>query len=169
MSNAWGITEKEYQKALELSRDSNTFRDDSADCWQLCRFYRGQVFNRDQAARAAHLVRAALAKAEGCCQFHASGGDKTLSCGGDIAKAEVTDITELRQQQETLELEVSNLRERVGLIEARLFAVEFAVERSTQDVWNNGNHTGLRQADGSAEARPHQVGDSAQGRPWKAT
>ena len=33
-------------------------------------------------------ARAAIAKAEGCCQFHASGGDKTLSCGGDIAKAE---------------------------------------------------------------------------------
>jgi hypothetical protein len=56
-TNAWGITEDEYKKALELSRDSKTSPDDSRDLWQLCRFYRGQVFNRDQAARAAHLVR----------------------------------------------------------------------------------------------------------------
>lgn len=34
--------------------------------------------------------RAAIAKAEGCCAYHRSGGDTILSCGGDIAKAEGT-------------------------------------------------------------------------------
>ncbi len=29
--------------------------------------------------------KAAIAKAEGCCQYHESGGDISLSCGGDIA------------------------------------------------------------------------------------
>jgi|KBSMisStaDraftv2_1062788.scaffolds.fasta_scaffold808231_3 hypothetical protein len=48
----------------------------------------GKIDNRtDNAIR---IARAALTKAEGCCQFHTSGGDNTLSCGGDIAKAEGT-------------------------------------------------------------------------------
>lgn len=57
MTNAWGITEAEYKLALERSRDGNTSPQDSSDYWQLCRFYRGQVFYRDQAARGARLVR----------------------------------------------------------------------------------------------------------------
>ncbi len=57
MSNAWNVTEAEYRRALELSRDASTPEQDSADYWQLCRFYRGLVFHRDQAARAARLLR----------------------------------------------------------------------------------------------------------------
>ena len=65
MSNAWNITEAEYKKALELSRDHDVGAADAASCWQLCRYYRGQIFIRDQAAHAARLVRTAIAKAEG--------------------------------------------------------------------------------------------------------
>jgi hypothetical protein len=28
-----------------------------------------------------------IAEEESCCEFHGTGGDKTLSCGGDITKA----------------------------------------------------------------------------------
>jgi hypothetical protein len=59
MTNAWNITEAEYKRALELSRDEKTPRDDSAAYWQLCRFYRGQIFHRDEAARAARMIRVA--------------------------------------------------------------------------------------------------------------
>lgn len=57
MTNAWNITEAEYRKALELSRDSGTSPEHSAAYWQLCRFYRGQIFLRDQAALACRLIR----------------------------------------------------------------------------------------------------------------
>ena len=54
---AWGLTEAEYHKALELSRDSNTPSDDSAAYWQLARMYRGQLFIRTEAERAFKLIR----------------------------------------------------------------------------------------------------------------
>jgi hypothetical protein len=57
MSNAWNVTEQEYKIALERSRDPHTSADDSADYWQLCRFYRGQIFYRDHAARAVRRIR----------------------------------------------------------------------------------------------------------------
>jgi hypothetical protein len=57
MTNVWNVTEQEYKTALARSRDSDTFPDDSADYWQLCRFYRGQEFYRDAAARALNLIR----------------------------------------------------------------------------------------------------------------
>jgi hypothetical protein len=57
MTNAWGITESEYRIALERSRASDTSSDNAADYWQLCRFYRGQVFERDAAARAVRMIR----------------------------------------------------------------------------------------------------------------
>jgi hypothetical protein len=57
MTNAWNITETEYQIALDRSRDGNTPRDDSAAYWQLIRFYRGQTFYRDEAAKAVRLIR----------------------------------------------------------------------------------------------------------------
>lgn len=57
MSNAWNVTEAEYQEALKRSRDPLTPRDDSAAYWQLCRYYRGQVFHRDDAMRAGRLIR----------------------------------------------------------------------------------------------------------------
>ena len=57
MSNEWNVTEDEYLEALERSRDGATSWQDSADYWQLCRFYRGQVFFRDEVARALRLIR----------------------------------------------------------------------------------------------------------------
>jgi hypothetical protein len=57
MTNAWNVTEAEYREALELSRDGNTSPEHSAVYWQLCRFYRGQIFLRDQAALAVRLIR----------------------------------------------------------------------------------------------------------------
>lgn len=57
MPNAWNVTDAEYGKALELARDTNTSPQDSADYWQLCRYYRGQIFHRDEAARALQLIR----------------------------------------------------------------------------------------------------------------
>lgn len=57
MSNAWNVTETEYRKALELSRDGSVPPDDSAAYWQLVRFYRGQIFYRDEAAKAVQLIR----------------------------------------------------------------------------------------------------------------
>ncbi len=57
MNNVWNVTESEYRRALELSRDGKTPDQDSADFWQLCRFYRGQIFHRDQAAHALNLLR----------------------------------------------------------------------------------------------------------------
>jgi len=57
MNNAWNVTEAEYRIALEHVRDANTPDDDSAAYWQLCRYYRGQIFHRDDAARALQLIR----------------------------------------------------------------------------------------------------------------
>lgn len=57
MSNAWNVTEAEYRVALERSRDGNTAPEHSEAYWQLCRYYRGQIFNRDQAALAVTLIR----------------------------------------------------------------------------------------------------------------
>lgn len=57
MTNAWNVTEQEYKTALERSRDGDTPAADSADYWQLVRFYRGQIFLRDNAARALRLIR----------------------------------------------------------------------------------------------------------------
>jgi len=57
MSNAWNVTEDEYRTALERSRSENTLPTDSAAYWQLCRYYRGQIFHRDEAAFAVRLIR----------------------------------------------------------------------------------------------------------------
>jgi hypothetical protein len=59
MSTAWNITEAEYRRALELSRDGNTPPEDSAAYWQLCRFYRNEIFLREEVARAVQLIRRA--------------------------------------------------------------------------------------------------------------
>ena len=53
-SNVWQMTEVEYGLALERARAD---RDDKADYWQLVRFYRGEIFHRDQAARALLFIR----------------------------------------------------------------------------------------------------------------
>lgn len=57
MSNVWGVTEAEYKEALTRSRDGRTTAEASSEYWQLCRFYRGQVFHRDQAERAIWRLR----------------------------------------------------------------------------------------------------------------
>ena len=51
------VTPLEYQTALELSRDATTPPQDSVDFWQLCRRYRGQIFDALAAARALNLLR----------------------------------------------------------------------------------------------------------------
>jgi hypothetical protein len=51
------ITEAEYQRALELSRTSGVKDQDSADLWQVCRCYRGQIFDREAAERGLKLLR----------------------------------------------------------------------------------------------------------------
>lgn len=51
------ISELEYQTARELSEDAGTSPADSADLWQVCRWYRGQIFDREQAERALHKLR----------------------------------------------------------------------------------------------------------------
>lgn len=58
---AWNVTETEYRRALELSRHPDTSPEDSAAYWQLCRYYRGQIFGGDDAARALRMLRKALA------------------------------------------------------------------------------------------------------------
>lgn len=57
MTNAWNVTEDEYKTAQARSRDLNTSSEHSEAYWQLCRFYRGQIFYRDQAAIAVRLIR----------------------------------------------------------------------------------------------------------------
>jgi hypothetical protein len=57
MTNSWNVTENEYHTALERSRDSETLPDESAAYWQLCRYYHGQIFHRDEAAQALRLIR----------------------------------------------------------------------------------------------------------------
>ena len=55
--NSWNVTEAEYKRALELSRDGGTPSDDSAAYWQLCRYYRGQMFLAPDAERALKMIR----------------------------------------------------------------------------------------------------------------
>ena len=62
MSNAQNTVEAEYRKAQEMLCNDND-RTHAEDLWQLIRFYRGEVFYRDYAERAAKVVRAAI-KAE---------------------------------------------------------------------------------------------------------
>lgn len=64
MSNVWNVTATEYKTALQLSRETSTSPEDSGAYWQLCRFYRGQIFHRDEAARAVRLLRAMASKAD---------------------------------------------------------------------------------------------------------
>lgn len=58
MTNAWNVTEAEYQTAKEREHDPHYAPEDRAAYWQLIRFYRNQLFLRDQAARALKLIRA---------------------------------------------------------------------------------------------------------------
>ena len=56
-SSVWGVTDDECQTALERLRDRDTSPEDAIAYWQLYRFYHGQIFLRDQAERAVHLIR----------------------------------------------------------------------------------------------------------------
>jgi hypothetical protein len=47
----------EYCEARKRAEDANTSPDDAEDYWQLCRFYRGQIFHREKATRALRLIR----------------------------------------------------------------------------------------------------------------
>ncbi len=65
MTNAWNVTEREYKTALKMARNYIPVQD-SNDLWQLCQFYRGQIFYRDDAERGLNLVRAYIkANSEG--------------------------------------------------------------------------------------------------------
>lgn len=57
MGNVWNITEDEYREARKRSRDPQRSDAEREDAYQLCRFYRGEIFNRDPAARAAQSIR----------------------------------------------------------------------------------------------------------------
>lgn len=57
MANPWNITEAEYEEARALSSNANVNEEDAAEYWQLVRFYRNQIFNRDQAERAVRRIR----------------------------------------------------------------------------------------------------------------
>jgi hypothetical protein len=59
MTNAWNVTENEYRKARQMFRDSTSDSDQEALC-QLIRYYRGEIFYRDEAERGCRLVREAL-------------------------------------------------------------------------------------------------------------
>lgn len=48
---AWSVPESIYQAALKLSNDDG-------DCWQLVRYCRGDIFQRDAAERAVKRLRA---------------------------------------------------------------------------------------------------------------
>lgn len=57
MSNVWNITEHEYKLALRLTQDKRASERVRDACHQLCRFYRGQVFMRNEAELGGLLVR----------------------------------------------------------------------------------------------------------------
>jgi hypothetical protein len=52
---AWKVTEQEYRTALSLSDGDGPLADAA---WQLVRYCRGEIFNRDQAAEAGRMIRA---------------------------------------------------------------------------------------------------------------
>ena len=57
-TNAWGVTHQEYKTALNRAYNDGAIpRHDNEAYWQLVRFYRGEIFNRDLAARAVRLIR----------------------------------------------------------------------------------------------------------------
>jgi len=86
MTNAWNVTEDEYKIAIERSRDDKTSAEDSAAYWQLCRFYRGQIFLRDQAAHALHLIRSSAVQPP----YQTRVNDWMLACfGAEIARDKV--------------------------------------------------------------------------------
>jgi hypothetical protein len=53
----WNVTEQEYEEALTRSRDGRTTPEASAEYWQLCRYYRGLIFRREDAERALGRLR----------------------------------------------------------------------------------------------------------------
>jgi hypothetical protein len=55
--NAWNLTEAEYEEARVRENNKHYSADDRSDYFQLCRFYRGQIFHLDQAARALKHLR----------------------------------------------------------------------------------------------------------------
>lgn len=57
---AWNVTEREYQRARELSTGDDQV---AADAYQLVRYCEGQIFLRDPAARACGKIRAELVAA----------------------------------------------------------------------------------------------------------
>jgi len=58
MSNAWNVSEQEYETALRRSHNDGAIpRHDNEAYWQLVRYYRGEIFDRDLAARAVQLLR----------------------------------------------------------------------------------------------------------------
>jgi hypothetical protein len=56
MTNAWNMTKEEYRIAVNMSACAGT--DEAEAAWQLCRFYRGEIFYRDMAAAALRTIRA---------------------------------------------------------------------------------------------------------------
>ena len=56
-TNAWNITDRDDKAALRILRDKDTQQNEWDACYQICRFYRNQVFYRDLAEYGANLVR----------------------------------------------------------------------------------------------------------------
>lgn len=50
------VTKQEYERALELSR-SAPIDSEAAEYWQVCRYYRGQVSNHSDVAKALTRIR----------------------------------------------------------------------------------------------------------------
>jgi hypothetical protein len=53
------ISEQDYKEALRRRDDPDTSDDHSEDFNQLCRRYRGEIFNREMADRALWMIRSA--------------------------------------------------------------------------------------------------------------
>ena len=51
---AWKITHQEYETAQSLAEGDGPLADAA---WQLVRYCRGEIFNRDAAAEAAKMIR----------------------------------------------------------------------------------------------------------------
>lgn len=56
-SNSWGVTEAECKIAYDLSSDANLNGEEANEYWQLVRYFRGQIYNGDQARRAIQRIR----------------------------------------------------------------------------------------------------------------
>ena len=59
MGNEWRVTEGEYHEAFLRSRDGEMAPAEAAAYYELCRHYRGETYDADDAARGLLLLRLA--------------------------------------------------------------------------------------------------------------